>query len=533
MSKYFGNSKWPALLCGTTLTNQNKQMKLSVHFAILKNPAVLAVACTSPRPSWHAVSLRSVLAALLLAPLTLLHAADVVKRSRSEARTANDKPNIIVILADDLGWGDVGFNGCREIPTPHLDTLAKAGVRFTSGYAPHPYCGPSRAALLTGRQQQRFGYECNLPVNDTDGLPLSETLLPEALKADGYQTAIIGKWHLGEAPKFWPTQRGFDYWYGFTGGGLSYWGDAKGDGKTPLQGVLRNGVPVPITEQTHLTDDFSREAVDFIGRSANAPFFLYLSYNAPHAPDQVTRAHLKRTEHIEYGGRAVYGAMVAAMDDGIGQVLKKLDDLKLRERTLIFFLSDNGGRAEHAVNFPYRGHKGMMFEGGIRVPFLVSWSQRFPGGQTFEAPVNGLDIFPTVLAAAGIAAPEKLRLDGVDLLPHLASDKRPLPPRKMFWRFATAQDQFTWAVRDGQWKLISCAYKKRKLLFDIDADPYEQNDLAESHPGVVQQLAEQYDRWAKDMSPPLWLDPYGPNWDKEEAARRATVDAASLGERKN
>lgn len=486
-----------------------------------------------PMSSWQAVSIRPVLVALLLFPLTLLQAADAAKQSQSEAKTINGKPNIIVILADDLGWGDVGFNGCGDIPTPNLDVLAKTGVRFTSGYAPHPYCGPSRAAILTGRQQQRFGYECNLPVNDVDGLSLSETLLPEVLKADGYQTAIIGKWHLGEATKFWPTQRGFDYWYGFTGGGLSYWGDAKGDGKTPLQGVLRNGVPVPMAEQTYLTDDFSREAVDFIGRNANDPFFLYLAYNAPHAPDQVTRAHLKRTEHIEYGGRAVYGAMVAAMDEGIGQVLKKLDDLKLREKTLIFFFSDNGGRAEHAVNFPYRGHKGMSFEGGIRVPFCLSWPQHIPENQTFDAPVTGLDVFPTVLAAAGIPVPGKLRLDGVDLLPHLAGDRQPMPPRKLFWRFAIAQDKFEWAVRDGRWKLISSVYKNRKLLFDIDADPYEQNDLAETHPDVVRQLTEQYDQWAKEMASPSWLDPYGPNWRKEEEARQATVDAACRGERKD
>jgi arylsulfatase A-like enzyme len=440
------------------------------------------------------------------------------------------RPNIIIILADDLGWGDVGFNGCREIPTPNLDALARSGVRFASGYASHPYCSPSRAGLLTGRYQQRFGHECNPGVNDTDGLPLSETLLPALLQAQGYRTAAIGKWHLGDAPRFWPTQRGFDYWFGFSGGGMSYWGDTNP--KKPAAGVMRNGVPVPRTELTHLTDDFSREAADFIGRSGHDPFFLYLAYNAPHAPDHATQAHLKRTEHIEYGGRAVYAAMVAAMDDGIGRVMRQLDELKLRETTLVFFYSDNGGRAEHAVNFPFRGHKGMLFEGGIRVPFCVSWPARIPAGQTFDAPITGLDVFPTALAAAGIPPPKSVALDGVNLLPHLAGTKTALAPRTHVWRYASGPDEFGYAVRDGDWKLVSSSYKGRQLLFHLATDPYEQHDVVVEHPAIVQRLTATYDRWATPMMPPRWLDPHGANVRKEEAARQNSVEQASRGERK-
>ena len=442
---------------------------------------------------------------------------------------AATKPNIVVILADDLGWGDVGFNGCREIPTPNLDALARSGVRFSAGYASHPYCSPSRAGLLTGRYQQRFGHECNPEDNLADGLPLSETLLSQVLKANGYQTAAIGKWHLGDDPKYWPMQRGFDYWYGFSGGGLSYWGDTGK--KEPIRGVLRNGTPVPKSEQTHLTDDFSREASDFIGRNQDKPFFLYLAYNAPHAPDQATRVHLKLTEHIEYGGRAVYGAMVAAMDDGIGKVLKQLEALKLRDRTLVFFYSDNGGRAEHAVNFPFRGHKGMLFEGGIRVPFCASWPARLTGGRTFDAPITGLDIFPTVLAAAEIPIPDKLSFDGINLLPLLADQKGELRPRTLHWRYATGPNEYGYAVRDGAWKLVSSIYKGKKLLFNIETDPYEQHDCAAEQPDMVQRLTAKYDQWAKQMMPPHWLDAHGPNVRKEEAARQAAVEAASRGEK--
>jgi arylsulfatase A-like enzyme len=442
------------------------------------------------------------------------------------------RPNVVIILADDLGWGDVGFNGCREIPTPNLDALARSGVVFSAGYASHPYCSPSRAGLMTGRHQQRFGHECNPNATagaEADGLPLSETLLPAVLRSAGYRTAAIGKWHLGDRTEFWPTRRGFDEWFGFSGGGMSYWGDAK----DPLRGVLRNGEPVPRSELSHLTDDFSREAAAFVARNTDRPFFLYLAYNAPHSPDHATRGHLQRTEHIEYGGRAVYGAMVAAMDAGIGRVMHTVDAAGLRERTLVFFYSDNGGRAEHAVNFPFRGHKGMLFEGGIRVPFCVAWPGRIRGGRSVDTAVTALDIFPTVLAAAGIGKAEGGALDGMNLLPHLCDPARAVPPRTLVWRYATASNEFGYAVRDGRWKLVLSAYKARKLLFDLDADPYEQRDLATDQGEIVDRLTAAYDRWAKDMKPPLWLDPHGANIRKEETARQAAVDAASRGDRRS
>ena len=312
---------------------------------------------------------------------------------------ADPKPSIIIILADDLGWGDVGFNGCREIPTPHLDALAKSGARFTAGYAAHPYCSPSRAALLTGRHQQRFGHECN-PTNKSHGLPLSETLLSTLLKQQGYKTAAIGKWHLGDEEPYWPTSRGFEEWFGFSGGSMDYWGKEGPAGS----GLLRNGQAVPKQEIKHLTDDFSAEAVAFIDRNQAHPFCLYLAFNAPHSPNQVSREHLRLTQHIAHGGRAVYGAMIAAMDAGIGKVLDKLKSAKIIDNTLIVFFSDNGGRADGAVNYPFRGHKGMLFEGGIRVPFCIAWPARIPGGQVLEFPITALDVAPTLFAAANGAA---------------------------------------------------------------------------------------------------------------------------------
>ncbi|WP_237226015.1 sulfatase [Rubinisphaera sp. JC750] len=445
------------------------------------------------------------------------------------------QPNVIVIVSDDQGWSDVGFNGCKEIPTPHLDALAESGVVFDAGYASHPYCSPSRAGLLTGRYQQRFGHECNPgahgddDASETEGLPLSETLLPSVLKQAGYRTGAIGKWHLGDSKQFWPTERGFDEWFGFSGGGLSYWGDLGK--KPPLHGVLRNGEVVPKDELTYLTDDFSTEAVKFVENNRDKPFFLYLAYNAPHAPDQVTREHLKKTEHIEYGGRAVYGAMVAAMDEGIGRVVQALKDQNLQDDTLIFFYSDNGGRATLARNFPYRGHKGMLFEGGIRVPFCVSWPEQIQGGRRYENPITALDIFPTALAAAGVDSADNLKLDGVNLLPYLAGNKNARPHDQLFWRYACGNDVFGYAVREGDWKLVYSVYKGKHLLFDLKADPWERNDLAEQHPEHVQKLTALYRDWDEELLDPLWLDPHGVNVHKEHVERQSILDRATRGEK--
>ena len=333
---------------------------------------------------------------------------------------AQEPPNIIIILTDDQGWGDVGFNGCSDIPTPHLDSLAGDGIIAHAGYASHPYCSPSRAGLITGRYQQRFGHENNTTYgkdNPDSGLPLDQVTIADILRSNGYRTAAIGKWHLGDHEKFWPTKRGFDYWFGFSGGGMNYWGIPKKN--DPLSGVLRNGEIVPIQELSYLTDDFTEETIHFIDRNMDNPFFIYLAYNAPHAAIQATSEYLEKVEHIEFGDRAAYAAMVVGVDVGVGKIVEKLKVEGIYDNTLIFFYSDNGGHTMGARSDPFRGHKGMLFEGGIRVPFSITWPDGIKGGRRIEEPVIALDIFPTIMAAEGIEHTPNLELDVVNLLPYL------------------------------------------------------------------------------------------------------------------
>ncbi|TWU65831.1 Arylsulfatase precursor [Crateriforma conspicua] len=450
--------------------------------------------------------------------------------------TQAQRPNVVLIVADDLGYSDVGFNGCKEIPTPNLDALADRGVVFECGYASHPYCSPSRAGLLTGRYQQRFGHECNPEPSESfdaspnpPGLPLTEQTIADRLRASGYSTAAIGKWHLGDQTQYWPNRRGFDHWFGFSGGGLSYWGDLGN--KPASMAVHRGDTPVDRKSLTYLTDDFSEEAVRFVQRPSDQPFFLYLAYNAPHAPDQATRKHLEKTAHIEYGGRAVYGAMVAGMDEGIGKVVDALERSGKLDNTLIVFFSDNGGRKEHAMNFPYRGHKGMLFEGGIRVPFVISWPAGIAPGQRVADPVTSLDLCPTILAATSTDV-DADELDGVNLMPMLdGSRPGPFPARTLFWRYAMGDDQYGYAVRYGDWKLVDSGYKNRKLLFDLSRDPWERDDLADGNPQKVQELSSLIRQWDRDNVSPRWSDAHGPHVREEELARQAIVNAASRGDK--
>ncbi|WP_297086526.1 sulfatase-like hydrolase/transferase [uncultured Draconibacterium sp.] len=444
---------------------------------------------------------------------------------------AKERPNVLIIISDDQGWGDVGFNGCTDIPTPNLDKLAEEGVSFQAGYASHPYCSPSRAGLLSGRYQQRFGHENNTPYDHGDpeaGLPVDELMISELLHENGYQTCAIGKWHLGDYEKFWPNERGFDDWFGFFGGGYNYWGNPD---KDPNHKIMRNGQAVKPEEITYLTDDFTREAVNYIDSYAknDKPFFMYLAYNAPHAPIQATREYLDMMEHAEFGDRAAYGAMVAGMDVGIGKVIEKLKETGEYENTLIFFYSDNGGHGMGSRSLPFRGNKGKLFEGGIRVPFLACWPKGINGGNRYLNSISALDIYPTILAATGIEYPEK-KLDGVNLLPFVNGENKGKPHDVIFWRYS---DGAGYAVQKGDYKIVNSAFKKNRIyLFNLKEDPYEMNDLAEQMPEKLAELQADYEQWTKGTVPAKWHDPHIDNVENDVEKREKYIRAACAGEKK-
>jgi arylsulfatase A-like enzyme len=338
--------------------------------------------------------------------------------------------------------------------------------------------------------------------DETVGTPLSEVMISEALKEQGYRTAAIGKWHVGDHPALRPPAQGFDHWFGFPGGGMNYWGEPTGE----LRTVHRNSVPVDPDELSYLTDDFTDEAVSFIANEqAEKPFFIYLAYNAPHAPDHVTEKYLERTKHIEYGGRSIYAAMVNAVDSGVGRIDSTLIANGLKENTIVVFLSDNGGRGEHADNRPFRGYKGMLYEGGIKVPFFISWPAGLPEGKTYSEVVSALDMFPTFLEAAGGEPSDHPNLDGKSLQPYLLDQDSGTPHNQLFWR---AVGGWEYAIRDGDYKLCKDARKEKVMLFDLAEDPYERNDIANNNPEIVQRLTAAYHAWDSENIDPGWVDPH-------------------------
>ncbi len=422
------------------------------------------------------------------------------------------KPNVMVIIADDLGYHDVGFQGSQEIPTPHLDKLAAQSLRCTNGYVSHSFCSPTRAGILTGRYQHRFGHENNpawLPESTTAGLPLAETTFPSLMKQAGYTTGAVGKWHLGAHPQFHPNKRGFDEYFGALGGGHQYFPGDKGGAEYTIP-LNRNGTDEAQTK--YLTEQFGDEAAAFVDRHASdgKPWMLYLSFNAPHTPLQAPKEWLEKFAHIQPEQRRTYAAMVAAMDAAIGGVMSKLDETKQTENTLIFFVSDNGGpnlSARLGVNFtdnsPLRGAKGDLHEGGMRVPFLVSWPAKIKSG-TYEQPVIALDFVTTSLAAAESAAPGNL--DGVNLLPFLTGEKTTAPHDILFWR--TGGPGGLNAVRRGNMKLIR-AGKAAPELYDLASDVGETQNLATEKPQVVAELVAAIDEWEKGTIAPIFQSPKG------------------------
>jgi arylsulfatase A-like enzyme len=420
------------------------------------------------------------------------------------------KPNVLIILADDLGYADLGFQGSKEVPTPHLDALAKSGVRCTSGYVTHPFCSPSRAALLTGRYQQRFGHEYNPvydPLDRTEGLPLNERLLPEFMRKAGYATGWVGKWHLGSWPAHAPWRRGFHETFGFIGGGHRYLNWRPNDRQYTLP-ITRNGRPVGVKE--HLTTAFGNAAAAFVRRHSGGPWLLYLAFNAPHTPHEPTPKREERFRGIEPAPRRKCLAQISLLDDAVGVVLRALDETGQAGRTLGFCLSDNGGPITSAAkNEPLRGTKGQLYEGGVRVPFVVRWPGHLPAGTTYDAPVSSLDIFATAVALADVSVPAGKQYDGVNLIPYLAGKSQASPHDRLFWRTEGGEAH---AVREDRWKLIRLKDKPAEL-FDLAADIGETRNLAAVEPEVANRLAQALDAWDRELIPPLFLGSSAKNED--------------------
>lgn len=427
-------------------------------------------------------------------------------------------PNIIVILTDDAGYVDFGCYGGTVIPTPQIDSLARDGVRFSNGYVTASVCCPSRAGLLTGRYQQRFGHECNGPGkvlppyrDDQGGLAVDEQTIGTSLQALGYRTMAVGKWHMGLAPQFFPLNRGFHEFFGMKGGSRGYFPIPGKPG--PGQVMWKNQEEYPEEDLRYLTDDFTDAAIDFIQRHPATPFFLYLSYNAVHTPMHAEAEDLEAFADLGDKTRRTYAAMDKALDDGVGRVLETLRDLGLEQNTLVFFINDNGGATNNGSdNGPLRGMKGSKWEGGIRVPFMVKWPARFPAGTTYEAPVSALDILATSVAAAGGdpgAHPKPL--DGVNLIPFLTGTSQGEPHPQLFWRRSVAA-----ACRQGPWKLIR-TQGNPTLLFNLDQDPGETHDLADRFPDRVRALTTALETWESELAPLRWRE--GERWEKNQMAK--------------
>jgi arylsulfatase A-like enzyme len=435
-------------------------------------------------------------------------------------RVSASQPNIIIFLADDLGYADVGFNGCEDIPTPHIDSIAAKGVKFTDGYANHPVCSPSRAGLLSGRYQHSFGFENNSGPEEYSapnfGIPRDVPILAERLKDVGYKTAWVGKWHVGFNEGLRPHERGFDYTYGFHAGARTFYPN----GPHQNHQMFRNGEPFD-GETEYLTDAFAREAIAFIDQSGptDSPFFLFFSFNAVHLPLEATKQYERRFPDIKDKNRKTYAGMLAALDDAIGGVMGKVRQLQQEEDTLVFFYSDNGGPTPQTTsrNDPLRGYKGQMFEGGIRVPFAIQWPERIPAGETYEHPIMGFDVTATALAAAGITLSADDTLDGKDLLPYLEGSVEGVPHSQLFWRAGNQH-----AARVGNWKLVK-PRGQSEMLFDLSQDIGETKDLSKSHPEKLKEVRGIYNAWSSQMEEPRWI-----RQDRRNAEKGGKLKTASM-----
>jgi arylsulfatase A-like enzyme len=474
--------------------------------------------------------------------------------SRKLPETTDEKlPNILVIVVDDLGKFELSAYGSQTMKTPHIDRLAKEGVLFTDCYVSSPVCAPSRAGIMSGRYPTRYGFETqpmefypnNLAtyamgrylintgdfVMDTkprfppewqiqkQGLPPTELTLAEVLKMRNYNTACIGKWHLGFAKELIPNNRGFDYQYGFYGAFslyskkrnspnmVNYIQDSFASkhqwkvGRKETSAILRNDKV--IKEERYLTFAIKDEAIEYMARHRDDedPFFLYLAFNAPHVPFQAPRVYYEMHRHEPEEDKRVYHAMINALDDAIGSIMEKIDAMGLAENTLIFFISDNGGASYTGAtdNGPYKGGKLTMFEGGVNVPFIMKWKGHIPAGEVYKNPVSSMDIFMTCSKIAQCPLPEDRKFDGVNLIPYVKGEKEGWPHEAFYWKADHIQ-----AMRTKDWKFLMSTRDHWIELYNIKEDKYEQFDLYEIKSDTLKELLIEYDKWKEQLHPPLW-----------------------------
>ena len=465
--------------------------------------------------------------------------------------TKEKRPNIVVILADDLGKTDISHYGGTNVKTPFIDGIGKDGVTFTEGYISSPICSPSRAGLLTGRYQQRFGYEYqphdryprnmleyfvyqnfidsrewNLTKEKTfpdfeaileQGLPMEEFTLAELMQKHGYETGIIGKWHLGSEPHCQPNKRGFDYQYGFYEAYSLYQADTANpdilnqhhkdfSDKYIWKGARKGNCALRcnhavVEDSTYLTTKLALESAEFIKKHKEEPFFLYIPFSAPHTPFQAPREYYDQFAHVADRNKRIYYSMIKALDDAVGYVLESIKSAGIEENTIVWFLSDNGGATYTRAtdNYPLKGGKFTNFEGGLNVPFMLKWPGKIQPGTKLKEPVIAMDVFQTSAEIAGLELPKDRPYDGVNLLPFLEPGSKDQPHEALFWR-----SKYTWAIRKGPWKLITDEKSGNHALYNLILDKNEHQNLYDFSPDIVKMLEEAYKAWEKGTVPPKW-----------------------------
>lgn len=430
------------------------------------------------------------------------------------ASAESTKPNILLILSDDQGWGDAGFRGAPDVKTPNLDRLAASGVEFTEGYVSSPQCVPSRASLITGRYPQRVGLECNPDYNKSGIYQIDENAKTIAgeLQRTGYRTGMIGKWHLGEPATAQPGQKGFE-WCAYMRNSMCF---HFSDKSVPTgSNWFRNAKDeeIPIEGNAYFTELFTDKALEFLALPDERPFFLYLAYHPPHWPLDAPEESIAKYWEIEDANRQICAAMISDMDAQIGRIIDDLKSTGRLDNTIIVFLSDNGAPEYHgpaihpvkmgenaSINGILNGCKGMLLEGGIRVPFVISWPANLPAKTRIDWPISSMDLTPTLLAAAE-GEPLK-EVDGLNLLPYLLPEISTTgPERALFWRFDTQWDRQN-AIRRGEWKLVRSGPSPKRQLFNLKSDPRERVDLAATQPEIYQSLAHELDAWMATLPDP-------------------------------